>query len=65
MDKRQLPKRARDNRANQLNPIHPEYHRSRGRTADEAVAGAERAKLARDPDELVTNNDERSDKQTK
>lgn len=26
MDKRHLPKHARDNRANQLNPIHPEYY---------------------------------------
>lgn len=34
-------KSARDNRANQLNPIHPAYHRSRGASSTEAQHMAE------------------------
>jgi hypothetical protein len=46
MGKRPLSKQARDNRANQLNPAHPLYHRTRGVTLDEAERQAERARAA-------------------
>lgn len=37
-------KSARDNRADQLNPTHPTYHRSRGASAEEAQRRAETSK---------------------
>lgn len=47
-------KSARDNRANQLNPIHPAYHQSRGSGPDEAQRMAELNNPTRDnrPDQL-------------
>jgi hypothetical protein len=36
MAKKSLSKGARDNRANQINPKHPVYHRARGMTARQA-----------------------------
>jgi hypothetical protein len=37
MSKQSLPKAARDNRANQLNPNHPAYHQSRGASPSQAT----------------------------
>ena len=41
-------KSARDNRANQLNPNHSAYHRSRGVSPDQAQRFAEQSKPALD-----------------
>lgn len=51
MSKHTLPKAARDNRANQLNRVHPSFYRSRG--IPEAVADkhAERARADQRPAE--------------
>ncbi len=48
MSKHPLAKSARDNRANQLNPAHPPFHRSRGASAAEAGSLATHAKPALD-----------------
>lgn len=58
MPKQFPPKVARDNRANQLNPIHPAYHRSRGLSVPDARAAASRAATAghcEAPDQRVAN----------
>jgi hypothetical protein len=44
MSKHTLPKPAQDNRANQLNPAHPAYYRSRGIPQPVADLQAERAR---------------------
>lgn len=44
MSKHTLPKPAQDNRANQLNPAHPAYYRSRGIPQPVASQRAERAR---------------------
>ncbi len=44
MKRKPLPKHARDRRANQLNPTHPAYYRSRGASPDEAKLRAEHSK---------------------
>lgn len=51
-------KHARDNRANQLNPTHPAFYRSRGADPDEAQQMARLSKPARDnrADQLNPNN---------
>lgn len=41
-------KAARDNRANQLNPTHPAYHRSRGASQAEAKRSARTSKSVKD-----------------
>lgn len=46
MAQKSLSKRARDNRANQLNPAHPVYHRSRGVSAEQAESLAAHAQPA-------------------
>ncbi len=43
------PKHARDNRANQLNPTHPVYYRSRGVAADGALSCALDVRRSLDP----------------
>jgi len=48
MAKDSLPKAARDNRANQLNPIHSAYYLSRGASPEEAERAAEQARGERD-----------------
>ncbi len=48
MAKRSLSKPAFDNRANQLNPAHPAYYRSRGVPADKAKSLAAHTKPALD-----------------
>ncbi|HQP34618.1 MAG TPA: hypothetical protein PLI95_05555 [Polyangiaceae bacterium] len=57
MSKHTLPKAARDNRANQLNPAHPSFYRSRG--IPEAVADqhAERARADQRPAEPPTTDE--------
>jgi hypothetical protein len=59
MAKQPLSKRARDNRANQLNPAHPEYYRSRGASASEAADAPAYAKATLDnrASQLNPNND--------
>ncbi|MFW5784524.1 MAG: hypothetical protein ACOCY8_08410 [Spirochaetota bacterium] len=56
MSKHTLPKAARDNRANQLNPAHPAYYRARG--IPEAVADqhAERTRADQRPPEPPTSD---------
>jgi hypothetical protein len=44
MSKNNPSKAAQDNRANQLNPTHPTYHRSRGASEGEAVDQAAHSK---------------------
>ena len=44
MPKKNPEETARDNRANQLNPYHPEYYRSRGAPPDDASKLAETAR---------------------
>lgn len=44
MSKTDPSKAAQDNRANQLNPTHPAYHRSRGVSESEAVEQAGQSK---------------------
>ena len=39
---------AQDNRANQLNPTHPAYHRSRGISVNEAQGAASQSKAVLD-----------------
>lgn len=39
-------KTARDNRANQLNPTHPAYHRSRGAAPQEAQRMADEHRMS-------------------
>jgi hypothetical protein len=47
MTKSSLPKHVVDNRANQLNPLHPAYHQSRGFSPDKAeIAASEQVKQA-------------------
>lgn len=41
-------KTVRDNRANQLNPSHPAYYRSRGTSSSKAAESASRAKAVLD-----------------
>lgn len=55
MSNRSLPKHALDNRANQLNPSHPSYHRSRGAPPGEAQRLASEPKG--DPAQPVTPAD--------
>lgn len=52
-------KSAQDNRANQLNPTHPAYHRSRGAAPGEAQRMAGQSKPAADnrANQLNPNND--------
>lgn len=59
MAKSSLSKAAQDNRANQLNPAHPAYHRSRGVPAEEAESLAAHAQPALDnhANQLNPNND--------
>lgn len=59
MPKKSLPKHARDNRANQLNPAHPAYHRSRGASAEKAESLAAHAQPVLDnrANQLNPNND--------
>ena len=56
--KRSTSEAARDNRANQLNPTHPAYYRSRGVPADKAKSLAAHAKSALDnrANQLNPNN---------
>ena len=56
---RSTPKSARDNRANQLNPTHPAYHRSRGVSPEQAQSRASHSKAALDnhANQLNPNND--------
>lgn len=49
-------KAARDNRANQLNPTHPVYHRSRGLPPSEAARAATKAMLDNRANQLNPNN---------
>jgi hypothetical protein len=58
MSERNLPKTERDRRANQLNPTHPSYYRSRGASPDEAKFRAEQAKSLLDnrSNQLNPNN---------
>lgn len=53
-----LSKAARDNRANQLNPTHPAYHRSRGASPSRANDKAKSSKPVRDnrSNQLNPNN---------
>ena len=44
MAKNDPSKAAQDNRANQLNPTHPAYHRSRGASESEAIEQAGHSK---------------------
>lgn len=48
MSKTDPSKAAQDNRANQLNPTHPAYHRSRGASEGEAADQAAHSKPALD-----------------
>jgi len=48
MSRHSTSKAARDNRANQLNPNHPTYHRSRGASEAAAVDAAAHTKAAQD-----------------
>ena len=59
MAKRCTSKAARDNRANQLNPAHPAYYRSRGVPAEKAGFLAAHAKPTLDnhANQLNPNND--------
>ena len=59
MAKKSFPKAARDNRANQLNPAHPAYYRSRGVPADKAESLATHAQPALDnhANQLNPNSD--------
>lgn len=54
-------KSARDNRANQLNPTHLAYHRSRGARPDDARRMAELSTLAlntraKSPEQFTSSN---------
>lgn len=51
-------KAARDNRANQLNPTHPAYHRSRGGSPEDAArsAGTSKPVLDNRSNQLNPNN---------
>jgi len=50
MNKPSTPdKAARDNRANQLNPRHLAYHRSRGESSGQARLSAQQARQVRNP----------------
>jgi len=55
---RDSSKAARDNRANQLNPVHPAYYRSRGETVEEAERMARSSRPAVDnrANQLNPNN---------
>ena len=59
MAKHSNSKAARDNRANQLNPAHPAYYRSRGVPAEKAKSLAAHAKSALDnhANQLNPNSD--------
>ncbi|HHH29735.1 MAG TPA: hypothetical protein ENK57_15510 [Polyangiaceae bacterium] len=59
MAKKSLSKHARDNRANQLNPAHPAYHRSRGVSAELAESLATHVQPALDnhANQLNPNSD--------
>lgn len=59
MAKRSTSKAARDNRTNQLNPVHPAYDRSRGVPAEKAEFLAAHAKPALDnhANQLNPDND--------
>lgn len=48
MSKTDPSKAAQDNRANQLNPTHPTYHRSRGVAENEAVEQVGHSKPVQD-----------------
>lgn len=48
MSSKSPPQAAQDNRANQLNPVHPAYHRSRGESPPAADAAAAQAQAAAD-----------------
>lgn len=58
MKKASAARSAQDNRANQLNPDHPAYHRSRGTAPDEARYLAAHSPLALDnlANQLNPNN---------
>lgn len=59
MAKQPVPKAARDNRANQLNPAHPAYYRSRGVSVEKAKSQAAHAQPTLDnhANQLNPNND--------
>ncbi|HEY8379402.1 MAG TPA: hypothetical protein VIK91_23080 [Nannocystis sp.] len=59
MSKTDPSKAAQDNRANQLNPTHPAYHRSRGASEGEAADQAAHSKPALDnrANQLNPNNE--------
>lgn len=59
MSKTDPSKAAQDNRANQLNPTHPAYHRSRGVSESEAVDQAAHSKPVLDnrANQLNPNNE--------
>ena len=59
MSKTDPSKAAQDNRANQLNPTHPAYHRSRGVSESEAVeqAGQSKPVLDNRANQLNPNNE--------
>lgn len=62
MGKSDRSKSAQDNRANQLNPTHPAYHRSRGTSQEAAPKQASSSKEVRDnrSKQLNPNNPEYS-----
>lgn len=59
MSKTDPSKAAQDNRANQLNPTHPAYHRSRGASESEAEDQAAHSKPVLDnrANQLNPNNE--------
>ncbi len=59
MSKTDPSKAAQDNRANQLNPTHPTYHRSRGASESSAVEQVGQSKPALDnrANQLNPNNE--------
>jgi hypothetical protein len=46
MSRKSPPQAAQDNRANQLNPVHPAFHRARGGSMSSAEAAAALARAA-------------------
>ncbi len=59
MAKKRPPEHVRVNRANQLNPTHPAYHRSRGASPEAAEQAASHAKATLDnrANQLNPNSD--------
>jgi hypothetical protein len=52
------PKDARDNRANQLNPTHPAYHRSRGASPEKAEDAASEVRREQPESDFPDGSDE-------